>query len=400
MEVDLTKKARYIIRYGLIGLVALAAIIAGGIYYYQHSRSYMTLYHAEVKGSMVKVNAKADGTISEMVVEDGEHVEAGDVIAKIDVAVTQDDIDNFQKSVDLAQRNLEEVKRGQTITVAQATPAPAPAPVVRDNSAARERLANAESRMNRMNELFEMGAISAVERNRAAADYSSAQAAASSAPAVSASAAPSTPTYKTMTQPPNPELVKNAEIQLRQAQAALANAKEALKQTEIVAPIAGTVYYSGELTTGTSIKAGDTIVSVGNDDDLWIAVPLTPKDQQYIRLGQFATYEFDGKTLQGSVQEIQEVSFVSDNTDSADDASPDKESESGDTDADTDDNAAEDTSDGDGNGESSGDTEENDEALDEQPVKKQVYANISIPQDAELDLKPGMTTTVKFALYQ
>ena len=400
MEVDLTKKARYIIRYGLIGLVALAAIIAGGIYYYQHSHSYMTLYHAEVKGSMVKVNAKADGTISEMVVEDGEHVEAGDVIAKIDVAVTQDDIDNFQKSVDLAQRNLEEVKRGQTITVAQATPAPAPAPVVRDNSAARERLANAESRMNRMNELFEMGAISAVERNRAAADYSSAQAAASSAPAVSASAAPSTPTYKTVTQPPNPELVKNAEIQLRQAQAALANAKEALKQTEIVAPIAGTVYYSGELTTGTSIKAGDTIVSVGNDDDLWIAVPLTPKDQQYIRLGQFATYEFAGKTLQGSVQEIQEVSSVSDSTDSADDASPDKEGESGDTDADTDDNTAEDTSDGDGNGESSGDTEENNEALDEQPVKKQVYANISIPQDAELDLKPGMTTTVKFALYQ
>ena len=74
-EVDLIKKARYIIRYGLIGLVALAAIIAGSIYYYQHSHSYMTLYHAEVKGSMVKVNAKADGTISEMVVEDGEHVE-------------------------------------------------------------------------------------------------------------------------------------------------------------------------------------------------------------------------------------------------------------------------------------------------------------------------------------
>lgn len=307
MEVDITKKVQYLMKYGLVGLILIAVLCAGGIYYYQHQHKYFNVYDAQVTSSLVAAKVHGNAMITEKVVEEGEHVEAGDVIAHVQSTVTDEQIANLEQTVALSQRNLDEIKKGQTVTVAVPSPAPAPAASAPRSSGSSQSVASAESRMNRMNELFEMGAISAVQRDAAVSAYHAAVAAASSsAPVASASSSAPAVRYQTTTQPPDPKAVQNAELQLKQAQAALDNAKQDAAETDIVAPVAGTVYYAQGIDEGSTVKAGETVASVGNADDIWVEAKVSPDKAAKIRLGQFVSYEIDGHQLQGSVQDIQQ----------------------------------------------------------------------------------------------
>ena len=307
MEVDITKKVQYLMKYGLVGLILIAVLCAGGIYYYQHQHKYFNVYDAQVTSSLVAAKVHGNAMITEKVVEEGEHVEAGDVIAHVQSTVTDEQIANLEQTVALSQRNLDEIKKGQTVTVAVPSPAPAPAASAPRSSGSSQSVASAESRMNRMNELFEMGAISAVQRDAAVSAYHAAVAAASSsAPAASAPSSSPAVRYQTTTQPPDPKAVQNAELQLKQAQAALDNAKQDAAETDIVAPVAGTVYDAQGIDEGSTVKAGETVASVGNADDIWVEAKVSPDKAAKIRLGQFVSYEIDGHQLQGSVQDIQQ----------------------------------------------------------------------------------------------
>ena len=299
MEVDITEKVKRVLKFGPLALVALAILCALGVWAYQHSQKGLTVYDAKVASTMVGVKAKADGTITELVVQDGDHVEAGDVIARVQVKITDEQIAQLAQNAELAKQNLAQVQRGQTVTVPQsAAPAPMPVPQSSGNSQA---VANARARLNRMNELYEMGAISAVKRDQAAADLAAAEAAATPAPAVSA---PAATRYQTMTQPANPEAVKQAELAVKQAQAALENAKQDSQATEIVAPVSGTVYLGDDIQEGADLKAGATVASIGDAFNIWVEARLSPNQKGKIRLGQFVSYTIEGKKYQGTVLDI------------------------------------------------------------------------------------------------
>lgn len=299
MEVDITEKVKRVLKFGPLALVALAILCALGVWAYQHSQKGLTVYDAKVASTMVGVKAKADGTVTELVVQDGDHVEAGDVIARVQVKITDEQIAQLAQNAELAKQNLAQVQRGQTVTVPQsAASAPMPVPQSVGNSQA---VANARARLNRMNELYEMGAISAVKRDQAAADLAAAEAAATPAPAVSA---PAATRYQTMTQPTNPEAVKQAELAVKQAEAALENAKQDAQATEIVAPVSGTVYLGDDIQEGADLKAGATVASIGDASNIWVEARLSPNQKGKIRLGQFVSYTIEGKKYQGTVLDI------------------------------------------------------------------------------------------------
>lgn len=416
MEVDITKKVQYLMKYGLVGLILIAVLCAGGIYYYQHQHKYFNVYDAQVTSSLVAAKVHGNAVITEKVVEDGEHVEAGDVIAHVKSTVTDEQIANLEQTVALSQRNLDEIKKGQTVTVAVPSPAPAPAASAPRNSGSSQSVASAESRMNRMNELFEMGAISAVQRDAAVSAYHAAVAAASSsAPAASAPSSSPAVRYQTTTQPPDPKAVQNAELQLKQAQAALDNAKQDAAETDIVAPVAGTVYYAQGIDEGSTVKAGETVASVGNADDIWVEAKVSPDKAAKIRLGQFVSYEIEGHQLQGSVQDIQQPAKKDDQT-AGSDASTDAAANGADTNANDAANAsagagqnsqnAQDESGQDAqagaadaaNGQAAASTQPKTTADDEDTDPDVMIIRISIPTGLNFTLKPGMNAVVKFAV--
>lgn len=405
-------------KYGLVGLILIAVLCAGGIYYYQHQHKYFNVYDAQVTSSLVAAKVHGNAVITEKVVEDGEHVEAGDVIAHVKSTVTDEQIANLEQTVALSQRNLDEIKKGQTVTVAVPSPAPAPAASAPRSSGSSQSVASAESRMNRMNELFEMGAISAVQRDAAVSAYHAAVAAASSsAPAASAPSSSPAVRYQTTTQPPDPKAVQNAELQLKQAQAALDNAKQDAAETDIVAPVAGTVYYAPGIDEGSSVKAGETVASVGNADDIWIEAKVSPDKAAKIRLGQFVSYEIEGHQLQGSVQDIQQPVKKDDqaSADSADAAASAGNANAADAagangagagqngqDAQSAQAGTADAADGDAaNGQPAAGNQPKTtaEATDADDADEDVMIiRISIPSGLNFSLKPGMKAVVKFAM--
>lgn len=405
-------------KYGLVGLILIAVLCAGGIYYYQHQHKYFNVYDAQVTSSLVAAKVHGNATITEKVVEDGEHVEAGDVIAHVKSTVTDEQIANLEQTVALSQRNLDEVKKGQTVTVAVPSPAPAPAASAPRSSGSSQSVASAESRMNRMNELFEMGAISAVQRDAAVSAYHAAVAAASSsAPAASAPSSSPAVRYQTTIQPPDPKAVQNAELQLKQAQAALDNAKQDAAETDIVAPVAGTVYYAQGIDEGSTVKAGETVASVGNADDIWIEAKVSPDKAAKIRLGQFVSYEIEGHQLQGSVQDIQQPVKKDDqaSADSADAAASVGNANAADAagangagagqnsqDAQNAQAGTAGAADGDAaNGQpaASNQPKTTAEATDADDADEDVMIiRISIPSGLNFSLKPGMKAVVKFAM--
>ena len=344
-EVDLTQHAKRFLRYGLLGLIAIAVLCAGGIYFYQHAHQSFTCYDAQVTSTMVAARAKAPGTIAEMVVADGEHVEAGDVIAHVQVKVTEETLTQLQQNLQLAQQNLAQVQKGQTVMVPSAAPA-APVQAAPENSAL---VASAANRMQRMQELYAMGAVSAVERDQAVADYQSAVAAATPATSYSPPSAP-----QLRTQPASPEAIKQAELAVKQAEAALQTAQQDAQATDIVAPVAGTVYYTG-LAEGDEIQAGDTLVNIGDASNIWVEARLQPQDKDKVRLGQFVEYTVEDASYQGSVQEITDPAEAETEASANSEGTPDT------TDA-------------------------------------RLTVRISLPDSAAQVLKPGMSAVVKFML--
>ncbi len=290
MEVDVTEKAKNFIRFGLIGLIVLAALAGGGLYLYQHSNRGFVVSDAMVVGSETVITAKGDGKITEVLVQDGDYVEEGTVIARVESKITPEDIAQLEQNVQLAQQSYAQLQKGTT-TVAQA---PA-APVV--DSGAQQRAANAYARMQRMNELFSMGAISAAKRDEAAAAYAAAQAAANAAPA--AAAAPQTTVI-----PTSPEVLKQAELQVKQAEIALANAKNDQQATEIVATASGVISLAEVVAADSELKNEQEVARIQASNDAWLEAKLTENQAAKVRLGEFVNYEIDGHKLQGTVKDI------------------------------------------------------------------------------------------------
>ena len=359
------------LKFGPAILIALAIVCAGVVWMYQHSQKGLTVYDAKVASTMVNVKAKANGTITELVVQDGDHVAAGDVIAHVQADVTDEQIAQLEQNAELAKQNLAQVQKGQTITVPSSAPAPSYSSA--GNSQA---VANARARLNRMNELYEMGAVSAVQRDQAAADLAAAEASSSAAPSYSA---PSS--ARTITQAPNPEAIKQAELAVKQAEAALENAKQDAQTTDIVAPVDGTVYFDDDATEGADVKAGQAIASIGDDADIWVEARLSPSQKDSIRLGQFVSYTIGGKKYQGTVTDIKDPSETEE-TASAPTPTP-SDAAQGDAATQPQPTQAASTA-----------TEGSDDSTDD----GRLTVKISLPKDEASSLRPGMEAVVKFAL--
>ncbi|MCR5440068.1 MAG: HlyD family efflux transporter periplasmic adaptor subunit [Selenomonas sp.] len=345
MEVDITNKANKFIRFGLIGLVLLALIVSTGVYFYQHHNKTLTIYDAQVTGNIVQAKAKSPGKITEIVVSDGDHVEAGDVIARLESSITDEQIQQLEQNVKLAQQSLEQLKKGTTMTLPTA-PQPQVSTAPTYSASAQREVARLRAKLANMR--ANPDAYSRREMQNVQSELNAAQAAAS-IPATPSVPTPS-PAQVAPTAPQNPDIIKQAEMQVQVAQAALDNAKEAQQATDILAPTAGTVMLIDDIAEGAEVKADQVVVNLLDPENAWVEAKVTPEQAKNIRLGQFAAYELDKHKLQGSVKDIVEPSN-------------DESGEQADADGDS-----------------------------------RVTVRISLPSGLSFTLKPGMTTTLKFAI--
>lgn len=285
-EVDISNKVKNLIKYGLIVMLLLGAGIAGLVWTLEEGSDKIVIQDAKIATDMVVVRAQTEGTIEELLVQDGDMVEAGTVLAKLKVNVTPEQVEQLEQTVELSKRNLAQVMQGTMINVPVAAPK-----VSAGNSAAVEA---AKRRLDRMNQLLEMGAVSAVERDAAAAELAEIEAITPVVPET---------LYETRFQPSSPEVIRNAEMAVKQAEMALELARSSAQGTEITADVEGTVHL-GDLQPGSQVKPGQAVMNIGKAENLWVEAHISPEQQGKIKLGDLAYYTINKQNYKGTVMEI------------------------------------------------------------------------------------------------
>lgn len=304
---DITETVKKFIRFSLVGVLVAAMLIGYGEYKYWHKDEVIQLDGAKVVGTMVSVRVLANGKVKELLFEDGAEVKAGDVIARLEVSITEEEIQQLENTVQLAKDNYADLAAGQWVKVPvqreRVTYPPAPPTV--SYSAPSGNLAKLEERANRMAELFEMGAVSAVQRDAARRAYESALAE-SSSPTYEYSSAP-TPIIEYYTEYVDefretpPEVLAGAEQAIKQAELSLNAAKQEARESNVIAPVSGTIYYGVEVEE--ELSAGDSVSRIGDSRELWLEVEVTEDIFNKIPLGKLVSYSLGGKEIFGTVIE-------------------------------------------------------------------------------------------------
>ena len=318
--IDISERIKNLIRFGLILIVATGGLIGYGVFEHYHAAKDLRIADAKVTGTMVSVRTLVNGQVSEFLVDDGAEVKAGDVIARIKVAVTEEDIQQLQNTLDQARANYEELQKGKFVTVPVKRTRAVQRPVTTQRTytsggggggVSSANLASLKERAERMQELFAMGAVSAVQRNAAVQAYEAARrnqgSSGSSGTTYTTNSTSYTTTYVEeieyvqQFQPTPPAILNSAENAVKQAELSLNVAQQQALQTEIVAPVDGTIYYSAEIDK--DLNAGDTVAKVGDSNELWLAAEVNEDTFNKVTLGRLVNYSIGGKNLTGIVIE-------------------------------------------------------------------------------------------------
>ena len=298
METDITEKIKPVIRYSLPLILVIAAVLVFGIFKWNEAKSVLDIPDAKLTSSVVHVSSQSDGTLTEILVNDGDKVEAGQVIAKVKVITTPQQIEALQKACDEAQANYDNLEQQIKNSVTSQTVVSA-APSAGDIAAAQARVDAAAAQAQKMSKLYSIGAVSATQYTEAQSEYSAAQA------ALSVASAPRQVTQEVSSAPSKElsEALASAQVQLEQAQAALKQAQSDENYADITAPVSGIVYLT-DFKQGDSLKENDVLLNIGNTKNLWVEAPLTEEQYNKVHPGQFVNYTVDDLNLTGTVLEV------------------------------------------------------------------------------------------------
>ncbi|TBW30177.1 efflux RND transporter periplasmic adaptor subunit [Gramella sp. KN1008] len=203
----------------------------------------------------VKLSSEVSGEIIELPVVEGQQVEKGDLLVRINP-------DIYQSSVQRARAGYQNTKANYAQTQAN--------------------LKQAEADYNRNKTLFEKGVISRAEWDAVVSNYEVAQA-----------------------------TKESAYYSMQSSAASVTEAQDNLGRTTIYAPMSGTIskldVELGERVVGTQQMAGTEILRVANLDNMEVEVDVNENDIVKVSVGDSTIVEVDaylGKEFRGIVTEI------------------------------------------------------------------------------------------------
>ena len=273
----------------MIAIVLIVAIVAaGGIWWWIRASNIVSTDDARVKGTIASISTKVPGRIETILVNEGDNVQAGQVIATIESAEIQVAVDQAKANLDAVQAKLAGIKAGnrpQQVAQAGATTAQAAA-----------NLKNAENNSERSELLYQQGAIASQQRDATQTALSVAQAQYDG----------TVQAYSMTAEGSRVEDVQVAQAQVEQAMAALKNVQLQLENTQIKASVAGVIAVRS-IELGEIVAVGQPLFNITNLDDVWIAANIEETYIGKVQVGKNVEVEIDaypGKKFQGQVIEV------------------------------------------------------------------------------------------------
>jgi HlyD family secretion protein len=293
-----------------------------------------------IEGVQVDVSAKIMGRIAELTVREGETVQRGRIVVRLDADELRGEVRRAQAAVAIADAQLRDLIAGarpQEIREAEEQLARAEARLAdllagsrqQEIEQARANLRNAEATrvwterdFHRARDLFAKQLVAAQEVDRARQAYEVAAANEASArerlalvsagprehevAAARAEVRAARERVKLLRAGARPDAVSAARSQSAQAEAALTIARTRLGEATITAPIDGMVLRKN-LEVGETANPGVPILTLLDVNDLWLRAFVPETDIGRVRVGQRATISVDsypGRAFPGTVSEI------------------------------------------------------------------------------------------------
>lgn len=217
----------------------------------------------------VKMSPDVSGEIIELTVEEGDYVERGQLLARINPDIYESALDRMEAALNTSRANLANARARKLQAEAQ--------------------YINASANYNRNKRLFEQNAISEAEYDTARSQYLVAQADVEAAN----------------------QSVIGSEFQVKSAEAGVTEARDNLSKTNLFAPMNGTVSRLdaeiGERVVGTSQFAGTEIMRIANLNAMEVKVDVNENDIVRVNEGDTAMIQIDaffGETFMGKVTSI------------------------------------------------------------------------------------------------
>jgi HlyD family secretion protein len=274
-------------------ILPILLIVAGAVGWYFYQRSLEAGDAHRLFGNVdireVNTSFRVGGRLDQLLVDEGDAVTAGQVLARLDPAPRQVDLDQAKAQLLAAEARLAMLKkgyRGEDVAAAESR--------VKEARSAAE---NAQKTYERQDALFKTGAVSRQSRDDAFSAKDEALARQRTAES----------SLEQMTAGYRPEEVDQAAAEVENAKARVSAADLALNDTTLRAPSDGTVL-TRVVEPGTLVNAGDTIVSVTLDKPVYIRAFVEEPRLGMIRPGQ--TVEIRTDTPDGRVYHGQ-VGFIS-----------------------------------------------------------------------------------------
>jgi HlyD family secretion protein len=258
------KRRNWIIAISLLALIVIIMVMSGGkeerVVQAENPKVRDITEKVSASGkvqpsSEVKIQSDVSGQIVELPVKEGDHVEKGQLLVKINPDLYTSALQRSEATLNSARSNL---------------------------ASARARLAQAQAQakaqelsFKRNEKLFTERAISAAEMDNARSTYETSQ-----AEVVAAT-----------------ESIHSAEFSIASAEASRNEASDNLKRTTIVAPISGTVTALtkevGEAVLGNNMTSGDVIMKISGLSAMEVNVEVNESDIVRVHLGDTAEIEVD-----------------------------------------------------------------------------------------------------------
>lgn len=220
------------------------------------------------------VAAQASGPVSSVLVTEGERVQAGQSVLKLENTNAQNALSDAKLALESAKINLQKALSGQsgTLQVAQDS--------VR---AAQENADLISRRLSESRELLTAGGIAAIDVQQLEANYTQAQ-----------SSLRSAQDQVSRAQRSSGEDVALLEVQLRQAQNRIVNSQKTLRDTDLKAPFSG-IISDLPVQQGEFLSAGSKAFVLADTSMLEAKFRLPPEQAETLVDGSTLTLTYGGK---------------------------------------------------------------------------------------------------------
>ena len=219
--------------------------------------------------SEVIISPDVAGEIMELPVKEGDRVEEGQLLVKIDPDIQQSNVERLEAALNTSKANLANAQSRKAQSDA--------------------RLTNSKANFDRVQKLFEDKVVSQSEYDATVSEYEVSKSDVEAAR----------------------QSVEASRFQVKSAAAGLKEAEKNLTRTEIYSPVTGTIsklnYEKGERVVGTSQMQGSEIMKIADLNEMEVLVEVNENDIIRVGLGDTCDIEVDaylGKDFKGIVTNI------------------------------------------------------------------------------------------------